>query len=88
PVGAGGIADGALWFAFESEPVKMLPKKFSGPPPLDDCACASPPNSSAAARMTAAVCLFANGPVRRVMFHLHRPELRALQEALPRFPSA
>src|ERR1700742_4685138 len=37
---------GAGWFGLE---LKMLLRKFSGPPPLEDCACAGPANSKAAA---------------------------------------
>src|SRR6266571_2176172 len=43
----GGDADGAAWLPLEMEPVKILSKKLSGPPP-DDCA-DTPPDHSAAA---------------------------------------
>jgi hypothetical protein len=59
----------------ESEPVKMLSKKFKGPPPLDDCARAGPHSNSTAAMMTALFRLFANSPTRRVMFHPQCPEI-------------
>src|ERR1700743_1256631 len=47
--GAPGCA-GAGWFGFE----KMLLRKFRGPLPLEDCACAWPANSKAAASNAAA----------------------------------
>src|SRR6266550_6501763 len=65
----GGGPDGAVWLPFEIEPVKMLSKKFWRPPPLDDCACARPANSSAAATRTAQVSLFIDSSIRRTMFH-------------------
>src|SRR5713226_5381317 len=73
----GRDVDGAAWLSFESEPVKMLPKKFKGPPPLDDCAHASPDSNSAAARMTALLRLVANGLLRRIMSHLQCPRYPA-----------
>src|ERR1017187_8580924 len=45
---AGDGAPGGVWSLFEDEPLKMLPRKSSGPPPVD-CARASPPQNSAAA---------------------------------------
>src|SRR5260370_33653121 len=83
---AGRCADGAVWLPFESEPVKMLSKKFKGPPPPDDCARAAPHTSSAAAITTAPVPLLANRPVRRIMFHPQCPEISRFQEASSRFP--
>src|ERR1700726_4400078 len=65
----GGWPDGALWLPLESEPVKRLSRKPSGPPPLDDCACAWPSTSNAAAMAAAPVLSFAKYPVRRVMSH-------------------
>src|ERR1700716_1128118 len=37
----GGVAGEGVWPPFESEPVKRLSRKPSGPPP-DGCACAPP----------------------------------------------
>jgi hypothetical protein len=39
------VPDGAVWLPFETEPVKMLSKKLSGPP--DDCADVAPDQSTA-----------------------------------------
>src|SRR5665213_324506 len=64
----GCAAAGAGWFAWV-EPVKMLLRKLSGPPPLEDCACASPPHSNAAASMTAALRRLADNTVRLVMLY-------------------
>ncbi len=81
----GRCPDGAVWLPLEIEPVKMLSRKFRGPPPLDDCARASPENNSAAAMTTAPVRLFIESSVRRAMFHPELPEPR-FQKALSRFP--
>src|SRR6185437_5217529 len=56
----------AGWFAVV-EPVKMLLRKFSGPPPLEDCACASPAQSKAPASSAVAVRSFFENPVGLVM---------------------
>src|SRR5664279_4138269 len=72
--------DGALWLPFESEPVKRLSRKPSGPPPLDDCACAWLTNSSAAVIAAALAPSFAKRPVRRAMSHPCYPASR-FQEA-------
>src|ERR1700730_17517419 len=66
PAAPGG-ADGAGW---PDEPLKILPRKSSGPPP-EDCARPPPQNSSAAARITTPVRTFAAGSIGRVMFHPH-----------------
>src|SRR6185437_15946732 len=60
------LAAGAGWFAFVG-PERMLLRKFSGPPPLEDCACASPAQSNAAASSAVAARLFAENPVDLVM---------------------
>ncbi len=78
---------GAIRLPFESEPVKMLSKRLKGPL-LDDCAHASPDNSSAAAIMAAPVRLLANCFVRRVMSHPALPKDIPLQEASSRFQIA
>src|ERR1700693_6261764 len=65
-------APGGVWPAFE--PLKMLPRKSSGPPP-EDCARASPHQSSAAASNAAPVRPIADGPVRCVLFYPQCPAL-------------
>ena len=80
-------ADGAAGPPFEREPVKMLSRKPSGPPP-EDCARAPPHTISATATIAAVVCLFANNPVRRVMSHPQSLKISCFQEASSRFPIA
>ena len=75
---------GAGSLAFEAE--KILLRKLSGPPPLEDCARASPPSSKVAASINAAACWFAENPVRRIMVYPCRAKRPRFQEALSRFP--
>src|SRR3984893_4666699 len=75
PLAAGAPCAGATDGAgppFEDEPLKMLPRKSSGPLPAD-CACATPPQSSAAASSGALVRTVDLGPVLRVMLHPRHP---------------
>ena len=58
---------------FESEPVKTLSNKFSGPPPPEDCARASPHSNSAAVMKTAPVPALANLAFDAVMSNPHYP---------------
>src|SRR3984893_1067001 len=81
PLAAGvpcaGATDGACE-PLEDEPLKMLPRKSSGPLPAD-CACAAPPQNSVAASSAAPVRTVDPGPVLRVMLHPHGPETNRFQ---------
>src|SRR5665213_1222082 len=69
--------DGPVWLPFDSEPVKMLSKMLSGPPPPEDCARAPPPSNSATVAMTAPVRSFAILAIDPVMFCLQpSPNIR------------
>src|SRR5882724_743723 len=90
PLATGAPCAGAAGGAcppFEDEPLKMLPRKSSGPLP-EDCACAPPHQSSAAASMAAPVRTVDPGPVRRVILHPHGPETNRFQWACSRPPIA
>src|ERR1700686_223380 len=83
PLAAGAPCAGATGGAspsFEDEPLKMLPRKSSGPLP-EDCACAAPPQSRVTASSAAPVRPVDPGPVLRVMLHPHGPETNRFQWA-------
>src|SRR5271169_5084186 len=82
---AGAAADwaGAVWPPFE--PLKMSPIKSSAPP--EDCAKASPQQTSAAATITV-VRFVADCPVRRLIFHPQGAETTRFEEARSGFPIA
>jgi hypothetical protein len=72
------------------EPVKMLSKKLSGPPPDDDCADASPDHSAtASAAATAARFRHRTGPVSTgFMANLFLESVAAGRRHSSRFPLA
>jgi hypothetical protein len=72
-------AGAAVWLPFGIEPVKMLSNRLKGPPPLEDCARASPPSNNAAATIAVPVNLLANDPVRRIMSHPVCPKYPAFR---------
>jgi hypothetical protein len=82
-----GLAGSVAAARFPFEPVKRLPRKFSGPLLGADCARAWPETSKAAATMTAPVCRiadFAASPAMSVPPAL--PPKSGFQEAPSRFP--
>src|SRR5271169_757376 len=83
---AGAAADGAGVVSPPFGPLKMLPRKSSAPPP-EDCAKASPHQTSAAATITA-VRLVVDCPDRRLIFHPQGPERTRFEDAWSRFPIA
>src|SRR3954463_3214834 len=66
---AGRGAAGVVGPALRTGRVKILSNRLKGPPPPEACARASPHSNSAAATRAAPVRLFANGRIRRAMFH-------------------
>jgi len=82
----GCAPDGAVWPPFERAPLKMLSKKLGRPRPLDDCACAAPPGSSALSTAPSTVSL-TRVPVMAVIDFVLFPKASDFQEALSRFPT-